>query len=349
MPDLVRVERLARSTILALPFVATNRLTRYEIFGRENLLGAIERQRSTGRGLITVSNHQSLFDDPLIFAALLDLTSFNVENKIWWSTPCQTNFSPEGKRLRDRFVRYFSDVSNMVFFTRRGKNGHLEVPSRYLEALAAAGRSELCRRITARAEALGMDGESYLRRFVTAGRQAAMAPLNQLGMVEACARVDLGDWLHFFPEGGRSRKLELGSPKRGVGKVIYHCPEAEVLPLCFCGMHDVLPVGARLPRPLRRVVVFVGEPVAPRKLAALRGGPAGPDCFQKLAALSWEPIESLWPLALARYQKQRPLVTPFELVPRWLRAEPARKILAPMVSARVPAAGRAAASPPPAH
>ena len=328
-----RLERRIRSGILATPFVATNALTRHEIFGREHLYAAVERNRREGRGLITISNHQSLFDDPMLIAALLGIHDFNVETKYWWSTPCQTNFSPDGRSLRDRFVRYFSDVSNMVFFARRGKTGRYPVPERYLDAISGFDRDELLARIERRAAALGLeDGERYMQRYVTAGDPELIASLNQLGMVEACARVDLGFWLHFFPEATRSRNLELGTPKRGVGKVIYHCPDAEVLPFCFCGMHTVLPVGAVLPRPLQRVVVFIGEPVPARKLELLRRGAPSPERFEALASAAWEPIQSLWPLALARYQRRRPLVTPF-----WLPQRPPVRPSRPRIQPQPPA------------
>jgi 1-acyl-sn-glycerol-3-phosphate acyltransferase len=334
-----RLERRIRSSVFASTFTVANVLTRHEIFGQEHLLAAIGRSRCSGRGLITVSNHQSLFDDPMLIAALLGIRDLSCESKIWWSTPCQTNFSPNGKSLRDRFVRYFSDVSNMVFFARPGKKGQIPVPDHYLESLSGFDRDEVRARIENRAAALGLpDGESYMRRFVTPGSPQHMAPLNQLGMVEACARVDLGYWLHFFPEATRSRGLELGSPKRGVGKVLYHCPDADVLPFCFCGMHTVMPVGATLPRPLQRVVVFIGEPVPARKLAELRRGAPTPERFQALASAAWEPIQSLWPLARARYERSRPLVTPFWLPQRQqLRPSRARVPQLPVSLDRLPA------------
>jgi 1-acyl-sn-glycerol-3-phosphate acyltransferase len=309
-PTLRRHERRIRSKILGVPFVVTNLLTRHEVFGRENLLQAIERHRSRGTGLITISNHQSLFDDPMVLAALLGLTDLNVETKAWWSTPCQSNFAPEDNSLTSRCVRYFSDISNMVFFARAEKHSRIDLPRHYLTALAERGRMDLVGRIQSRADAMQLSGESFLRRFLTeGGSEEHLAPLNQLGMVEACARIVLGDWLHFFPEGGRSRVLGLRPPRRGVGKVIYHCDEAEVLPFCFCGMHDVLPINSFMLRPLQRVVVFIGEAIPASRFAALRQGPGTPERYHEVATAAWESVQSLWPLALARYDRQR-LVTP---------------------------------------
>jgi 1-acyl-sn-glycerol-3-phosphate acyltransferase len=308
--DFNRVERLIRSRILGSPFVATSLLTRFEVFGRENLLRAIERSKEHGTGLVTYSNHQSLFDDPIVLLAILGLRDFTVESKVWWSTPCQSNFYPEGKSLRTRFVRYFSDVSNMIFISRKGKTGRLSLPSSYLSALNERGEVGLVEKILTRAAARGLGGgETYLRRFVTEGDTEHLAPFNQVGMVEACARLDLGDWLHFFPEGGRCRTLDLKPPKAGMGKALYHCREAEFLPICFCGMQDVLPIRAAVPRPFRRVVVFVGEPVSTRRFDPLRSRPATPELYQELVHAAWEPVQSLWPLALARHERLKVSVT----------------------------------------
>lgn len=303
MADLNRIERLIRSQILAVPFVLTNLATRFEVHGRENLFRALERRRHTGQGLVTISNHQSLFDDPLLLASLLGIKDFNVESKCWWSTPCASNFSPKGDDPKARFVRYFSDVSNMVFFSRPAKKGAVvEVPSSYLEELIKRRNINLLERVMERASDMGMGGESFLRRFLTEGSPIQMAPLNQMGMIEACARVSLGDWLHFFPEGGRSRTLDLRPPKRGPGKVIYHSPQAEVIPFCFCGMQDVMPVKKRLPRPFKRVVVLVGEPVDAGRLAMIRQQEATPAAYAELVRTCWEPIENLWPAARALYE-----------------------------------------------
>jgi 1-acyl-sn-glycerol-3-phosphate acyltransferase len=300
-----QTERRIRSRILAYPFVLSNLLTRYEIHGREHLLAALERQQRNGNGIITISNHQSLFDDPIVLHALLGIPDFTVESKIWWSTPCESNFSPKGHNLSARCVQYFSDVSNMVFFARpTKKNKIIEVPDNYQEVLWRRGGSELMDKVSARARAEGMDSEAYLRSFVTAGSAQSLASLNQAGMIEACARIDSGDWLHFFPEGGRSRTGEPRRPRHGVGKVLYHSRDAIVVPFCFCGMQDVLPISALVPRPMKRVVVKVGEPVPAWRLEAMRRGEASQRRFSGLADVAWDEVEALWPEVQARYLRQ---------------------------------------------
>ncbi len=297
MADWRRFERLHRSRFLATPFVLTNALTRFEIHGKEHLLRALKRRDEEGRGIITISNHQSLFDDPMVHMALLGVgNNFTVEKKIWWSTPCQSNFNPTGKDFTSKFTRYFSEVSNMVFFERPAKKGGvLELPHSYMEALNQRGDAALLDRLMERASRLGVGGESLLRSFVTEGNPIKLAPMNQTGMIEACARANLGDWLHFFPEGGRSRNASLRPAKRGVGKVIYHSPDAQVIPFAFCGMHDVLPIKSLRPRAGKKVVVMIGEPVRQSTLEALRTNGASPETFAALTATAWASVKDMYP------------------------------------------------------
>ena len=296
MADWRRFEKLHRSRVLATPLALANAVTRFEIHGKENLQRALDRRDSQGHGIVTISNHQSLFDDPLLHMAILGVKKFDVEKKIWWSTPCKNNFSPAGTSLAARFTRYFSEVSNMVFFERPArKGGVLELPHSYMEALNQRGDARLLDRVMDLASQLGTGGESLLRSYITPGNPIKLAPMNQTGMIEACARVNLGDWLHFFPEGGRSRTASLRPAKRGVGKVIYHSPNVQVIPIAFCGMHDVLPINSALPRPGKKVVVMIGEPVSQDRLAALRAHRQSTETFAALTATAWASVQAMYP------------------------------------------------------
>jgi hypothetical protein len=153
----------------------------------------------------------------------------------------------------------------------------------------------------ARARALGTDPETYARSFVTARDGESPTSLDQPGMLEACARINVGDWLHFFPEGGRSRNLSLRPARPGVGKVIYGCPDADVVPVCFYGSQDVLPIGGVMPRPFQRVVVSIGKPLSNPILGALRQGPSGVDTFAEISRFAMAGVAGLRPGVLARY------------------------------------------------
>ncbi len=74
-------------------------------------------------------------------------------------------------------------------------------------------------------------------------------------------RLKAGDWVHIFPEGGRTRDPNglLRTPfKGGIGRLI-----TESNPICVpfyhFGMHRVLPIGARLPRFGNQVRVKFGK------------------------------------------------------------------------------------------
>jgi hypothetical protein len=193
----------------------------------------------------------------------------------------------------------------MVFFARPAKKGRtIELPDVFAPVLSSRGGPELMARLEQAASQRRLPSvESLLATYLTAGPDPTrLTPLNQPGMVEACARVSVGDWLHFFPEGGRSRNLHLKPPRRGVGKVICHNPDSIVLPLCFYGTQDVMPVRRALPRPFQRIVVSIGQPVRARQLlgesAAAEPTPA---TFQAVAEQAWSRVTALRPVTLARY------------------------------------------------
>jgi 1-acyl-sn-glycerol-3-phosphate acyltransferase len=297
-----RLRVRTRSRFVGGAFNLINLFTRYDVEGREHLMDAVARAKAAGRGLVTVSNHVSLFDDPMVLIAVLKLRNFNVETKCWWSTACASNFNPQGPGLGARFTRWFNEVSNMVFMERAHKGCKaLELPPSLLDVIGPKlgwRRREL---LEERARRQGTVPETILRSYVTSRPGQTPTSLDQNGMLEACTRVNLGDWLHFFPEAGRSRNLSLRPARPGVGKVIYHSPDAEVVPLCFYGSQDVLPVGALVPRPFQRVVVSVGKPLNASILASLRRGPATVESFSELSKFAMTGIAALRPAVLARY------------------------------------------------
>jgi monolysocardiolipin acyltransferase len=159
----------------------------------ERLQQALDR----GRGLLTFSNHVSLYDDPWITACLY--------RKIDW--------------VQLRWVA--SDALNFFGTPLKG-------------LLFSAGK---CVPIVRGA---GPD---------------------QLGMKFLAERLRLGDWVHVFPEGGRSREPE-GRLRSPLKSGLAHLVEASrplLLPFYHRGMQQVLPVGARLPGWRKRVQVVFGE------------------------------------------------------------------------------------------
>jgi monolysocardiolipin acyltransferase len=90
------------------------------------------------------------------------------------------------------------------------------------------------------------------------------AGVDQPGMTFLAERLRAGEWVHIFPEGGRSRRPE-GRLRRPLKPGLAHLVlQTRPLLLGFHhrGMHEVLPIGARLPRIGRRVTLRFGEPFA---------------------------------------------------------------------------------------
>lgn len=176
------------------------RLNSLEIDGAERF----ESQLGRGdRGLLTFSNHVSLFDDPLLVSNLR---------------------LPPYQRLR--WVA--SDALN--FF--------------------------------------GSPWKAYLfnaGRCVPVGRGRGF---DQPGFDFLLGRLRDGEWVHIFPEGGRTRDANamLSGPfKAGIGRLIVEA-EPLLLPLYHHGMREVLPMGARLPRLRKRVRMIFGQPVDGRSV-----------------------------------------------------------------------------------
>lgn len=152
--------------------------------------------REGGRGLLSVSNHVSLFDDPLLISNL-GATSYA---DVRWIAADHKNF-------------FGSNLKGLIF---------------------SAGK---CVPLI-RGDGLDQPGFDFLRE-----------------------RLKEGDWVHLFPEGGRTRR-EAGLLKRplkvGVGRLIYEASPV-VMPFYHYGMHEVMPVGAVLPRRGHHVKVRFGS------------------------------------------------------------------------------------------
>ena len=193
--------------------------------------------RDRSRGLLTYSNHVSLFDDPILVS----------------------NFSlPRYEEIR------WTATDALNFFGSRPK-AWLFTVGKGVPIVRGAGIQQA--------------GFRFLRD-----------------------RLAEGAWVQIFPEGGRTRDpqaLMRDSFKAGIGRLMAEARPL-VLPWYHYGMHEVLPVGAKLPRRGHTVRVVFGEPLDcdeayVRRAAARAGDPdlQGPSLWEALAAAAHDALRSL--------------------------------------------------------
>jgi monolysocardiolipin acyltransferase len=184
--------RIAARAVAAASRVLMRRLNTLEVLHGERLAGA----RSRGRGLLTFSNHVSLFDDP-------------------WLTACVA-----------------------------------DGPWEELRWVAADSRNFF--------------GSAWKGALFNAGKCVPLvrgAGLEQPGMAFLEQRLHQGDWVHVYPEGGRTREPD-AALKRPLKAGLAHLVRATrplLLPFVHRGMHEVLPIGAWLPRTGKQVQLVFGE------------------------------------------------------------------------------------------
>lgn len=84
--------------------------------------------------------------------------------------------------------------------------------------------------------------------------------LEQPGFDFLVHRLKMGEWVHIFPEGGRSREIAglLQRPlKIGIGKLIYEARPL-LMPFYHYGMHEILPIGSMFPKRGKKVHLRFG-------------------------------------------------------------------------------------------
>ncbi len=123
------------------------------------------------------------------------------------------------------------------------------------------------------ADALNFFGDPARAFLANAGKCVPVirgAGTKQAGMDFLVERLRAGEWVHVFPEGGRTRDPHalLRQPfKTGVDRLIL-----EARPTCLgfyhYGMHELLPIGAKFPRAGKKVIVEFGQPAAVADISA---------------------------------------------------------------------------------
>jgi monolysocardiolipin acyltransferase len=119
------------------------------------------------------------------------------------------------------------------------------------------------------ADALNFFGGPLRAAIFNAGKCVPIvrgAGVDQPGMHFLAERLDAGDWVHIFPEGGRSRDPEgrLQTPLKAGFAELVQAASPIVLAFHHVGMDRVLPIGSWVPRVGKAVTVRFGEPVDSR-------------------------------------------------------------------------------------
>ena len=190
-----------------------------------------------GRGLLTFSNHVSLFDDPIL-PPNFGLPRYE---EIRWAATDAVNF--------------FGSPLTAWFFTS-GKG----VP-------------------IVRGAGLDQPGFQFLRD-----------------------RLREGQWVHIFPEGGRTRHplaLMTHPFKSGIGHLIAET-QPIALPFYHYGMHEILPIGSKVPRIRKAVRLVFGNPIDcdERYLQGIKrqaegADLSGPALWEALATRAYDALREL--------------------------------------------------------
>jgi monolysocardiolipin acyltransferase len=219
-PVLGPLVRYLNSCFIGVLFTLVLRvMNRFRAFHKERLIDQIFH-RERGRGMLTVSNHMSVADDPGLFAALIP----------WW-------------RISARRLRWVLCTEDVFFAVR---TFHPPTSSHRI----ASNRHLICRAFP---RCSPPDPQNKYLQMVLGGGN--VIPLDRSGSLEQPLfqrfheKLAEGSWCHIFAEGKvrQSWRFDddephLGAFKFGVGKLIAHCKTSPVVvPFYHRGMDNVIP------------------------------------------------------------------------------------------------------------
>jgi monolysocardiolipin acyltransferase len=148
------------------------------------------------------------------------------------------------------------------------------------------------------ADARNFFGSAPSSWLFTAGKAVPIvrgAGADQPGLDFLMERLRDGEWVHIFPEGTRTRDpraLMAADFRPGIGRLIAEARPI-ALPFYHHGMHQILPVGARLPRRGKTVRVVFGAPIDCEDLLDRRASTPGPRLWAELTDHAREALSEL--------------------------------------------------------
>ena len=192
-PRVGLVQRAVCGAVVQFSRFVMRRLNSVNFIGTERWEDAFSHG---GRGILSFSNHVSLFDDPLLVSNL-GRTRFD---DVRWIGADHQNFY--GSALK----------------------GFISAAGKCVPIVRGAG-------------------------------------LDQPGLSFLCERLKEGEWVHIFPEGGRTRDPDarMRLPfKTGIGQLMVEARPV-VMPFYHYGMHRILPIGRTVPKTGHAVTVRFGQ------------------------------------------------------------------------------------------
>ncbi|OEL28509.1 hypothetical protein BAE44_0010473 [Dichanthelium oligosanthes] len=243
-------------------YVFMHGLNSVQIYGAEKLHQALQ-ERPKGKPLLTVSNHVAAMDDPFVIASLLPPSVMLEAQKLRW-TLCATDrcFTNPALSTFFRSVKVLPVSRGDGIYQKFWKimvGVHNEIKPQALQHF--------------RIRKMRQDHGVSLIAFVCIEPDASLGFLFThilslfffiQGMDMALSKLNSGGWVHIFPEGSRSRDggKTIAPAKRGVGRLVMDADSLPVvIPFVHTGMQDIMPVGKRIPRAGKRVIVVVGDPI----------------------------------------------------------------------------------------
>jgi monolysocardiolipin acyltransferase len=146
-------------------------------------------------------------------------------------------------------------------------------------------------------DAINFFGGAAKAWFFTAGKCVPLvrgAGIDQPGYFFLRDRLLEGDWVHIFPEGGRTRDpkaLMSRSFKSSIGRLMDETRPL-MLPYYHYGLHNVLPVGAMFPHRGNELQMVFGE-LWDSADAVDAAGETGPTRWERLSQVALEPLRDL--------------------------------------------------------